>query len=787
MSQNLHFDILSHVVEIANSSVDIGERLDSILGVVSTHLGARLTALFMQEHRKSQLNRANTWPPQAKAQAAVVQFGDGAVGEAALKREPQFIEDFKPGQDKALDALCQPGERAALFPVMDDNRLYAVLALVFAEGGKLATDDLILLQMVCREMAGAIRNFRLYFEAKKRIAELNVLSDLGRAAISTIEVDQLLDTVAGICAKLLGARGGLIQIASANGESVNHQAIYGLVPQSCLGMNSCSEICQEPVQKVGGVKVQVCQPELQDTKFEHGLCVQLSFKGQYRGRLCVFDKAMHTEGMGPGFTADDQDLLASMSSMVSAALENALTFQRIEDLAQRNEEMVGALATMFEISTVLMTTVDFEETVQIILHAMVHPSGLDHDRVVLFILGEDDKSGGGSLRAVADLAKPKEGSQLRELLQTLYQAKEQRPRSSEVEDERLARLVIDLQPQVSVLAQTVAEKKPIQVQDPGHDPSVDKELAEALGPHPLVTVPMFAKGKVVGVLVTNNARSNRGFSDRDIKLMTMLANLGGLAVENSRLYQHLENANRELAQMRNRLLEADKLAALGEVAAGVAHEIRNPLVSIGGFTRRIRKKVGDESAITPYLDVIIEEVTRLERTLNEMLDFSTDARDHYEERSLSVIMDQALELLTREMQDGKVEVTREYGHELPQVYCDERQIKHVFLNLYLNAIQAMGSQGGRITLRTFAITREGKQFVAGEVSDSGGGIPMEVIHKIFNPFFTTKDTGSGLGLSIVHKIITRHFGQVEVHNREGEGTSFLVTLPAAEEGRAYLK
>lgn len=239
--------------------------------------------------------------------------------------------------------------------------------------------------------------------------------------------------------------------------------------------------------------------------------------------------------------------------------------------------------------------------------------------------------------------------------------------------------------------------------------------------------------------------------------------------------------------MRNRLLEADKLAALGEIAAGVAHEIRNPLVSIGGFTRRIRKKVGDDSPITPYLDVIIEEVSRLERTLNEMLDFSSDARGHFEEHDLNQIIDQSLELLERELKENNVEVVRELGKGLPPVFCDDRQIKHVFLNLILNAIQAMGPDHGRLTMRTFSVMREGKQFVAGEVSDTGGGIPMEVVHNIFNPFFTTKDAGSGLGLSIVHKIVTRHFGQVEVHNRGDEGASFLVTLPAAEEGRAYLK
>jgi hypothetical protein len=301
MTQSRHFDILSHVVEIANTSVDIGERLDSILGVINSHLGARLTTLFMQEHRKSQLTRANLWPPQVGGEPATVQFGRGVVGEVAMRREPQTITNYQPGQDQALDTLCRPGERAALFPVMDDNRLYAVLVMLFAGPGELDSNDLRLLQMVSREMAGAIRNFRLYFEAKKRIAELNVLSDLGRAAISTIEVDQLLDTVAGICAKLLGARGGLVHIIGHNGENFKHQAVYGKVPDACLSGDNCAQDCLQQGPGVGRLQVQVCQPDSKAPEFEHGLCVPLAFKGHYQGRLCVFDKAMQAEGMGPGF------------------------------------------------------------------------------------------------------------------------------------------------------------------------------------------------------------------------------------------------------------------------------------------------------------------------------------------------------------------------------------------------------------------------------------------------------------------------------------------------------
>jgi signal transduction histidine kinase len=779
MDREQRFDVLAHVVEITNASVDVNERLDSILGTINNHLGSRLAVLFLQETAKSQLTQANAWPRQERDGPPLeVAFGQGAVGRTARDRDPQLIKVSLPSDDPAIDALCQTGELAALFPVMDDNRLYAVLLLIFAPGREMDSDEIRLLQMVAREMAGTIRNHRLYFEAKRRITELNVISDLGRAAVSTIEVDELLNTTASMVAKLLGARGGMVCINAPTNDPPRLQASFGRVPPECLDFTrECPAACLRYGRPPG-------EAPREEALSAEGMCVALSFKGNYTGHLCVFEKMAMDRDAVPRFNVEDRNLLGTMASMISAALENALIFQRMEVLVTRNEEMVGALATLYEISTVLMTTMDFEATVLIIMDAVIHPAGLDHDRVVLFLVDEDD----AVLRPIANLDKGVDGQMRKELTQSLQELRDQRPHRPLLADGRLVHLEVPLAPDDSVVATCVDRGVSVVVEDPQNDPRVNPRLAEVLGlERPFVAVPMFAKGNVLGVLLVNNFISGRPFKERDLKLLGMLANQGGLALETARLYHNLESANKELAQMRNRLLEADKLAALGEIAAGVAHEIRNPLVSIGGFTRRIRKKVGDDSPITQYLDVIIDEVTRLEKTLNEMLDFSSDARGHFEEHDLNAIIEQSLELINRELADNNIEVIEELGKDLPPIYCDDRQIKHVFLNLFLNAIQAMGTDHGKLTVRTFSVVREGKQFVAGEVSDTGGGISMDIVHNIFNPFFTTKDEGSGLGLSIVHKIVTRHYGQVEVHNRGEEGASFLVTLPAAEEGRAYLK
>ena len=787
MSLDKRFELLAYAVEIANSTVDIDERLENVIRAAWQYLGAKTSMLFMQDAGLGGFVRANCWPPGCLKDRKLPfdGIGEGELGQVMQNREPMHLMQPHQCKEPFLRALCTDSESVALFPVQDDNRLYAVLAFVLEGSNPLPSEDVRLLQMVSRELAGSIRNFRLYFEAKKRIAELYIISDLGRAAISTIDIDELLSTVASISAKFLGAAGSLVQVRDRHSRNGRMMASHGKIPEVCMSGDLCENFCDRSPQSRTNIQPRLCSVNDGIENLERGVCVRLNFKGDYQGHLCVFDKiplpGRHGQG---GFSGDDRNLLSTMAPMISPALENALAFQRIEDLAERNEEMVSELGTLFEISTFLMTTVDFNETVQIIMHAVTHPAGLDHDRVILFLLDEEKQL----LRAVADKKRPSgnEGP-VGELLYSLQKARERLPLPDSTWNYSQTGLEISLKPHDSVLARTVNEKKSILVEDPQDVAGVSPQLLDALGPNTFVTVPMFAKGKVVGVVVVNNGLDGRPFTDRDIKLLSMLANLGGLALENARLYQNLEHANHELAVMRNRLLEADKLAALGEIAAGVAHEIRNPLVSIGGFTRRIRKKIANDSDIRPYLDVIIEEVTRLERTLNEMLDFSTDSRESYEEHDLNRIMKDSLDLIKRELDDSGIKVVKHLSDSLPKVFCDDRQIKHVFFNLFLNAKQAMEPVGGTISLRTFTVVREGKQFVAGEVIDSGGGISLDVIHNIFNPFFTTKDTGTGLGLSIAHKIITRHFGQVEVHNHEGQGAGFLVTLPAAEEARAYLK
>jgi signal transduction histidine kinase len=289
---------------------------------------------------------------------------------------------------------------------------------------------------------------------------------------------------------------------------------------------------------------------------------------------------------------------------------------------------------------------------------------------------------------------------------------------------------------------------------------------------------LVVKDRGTGLILVDNQASSRPLEEEPLHALQMLATQAALVLENAHLYSTIEANSRELGLIRERMLESDRLAALSHLAQGMAHEIRNPLVSIGGFARRIAKLVDKDSPLRGYVEVIQDEVTRLEKLLREILDFTGENLSYFGNHDLDQLIEDTLLLVQRDLETQNVKVVKELA-QLPLIHCDDRQIKQVFYNLFQNARQAM-PQGGILTIKTYPVEREDGLYAAAAVTDNGGGIPVEVLHNIFNPFFSTKDYGTGLGLSIAQRIITRHYGQIAVHNELGQGVTFIVTLPIAK-------
>lgn len=240
-------------------------------------------------------------------------------------------------------------------------------------------------------------------------------------------------------------------------------------------------------------------------------------------------------------------------------------------------------------------------------------------------------------------------------------------------------------------------------------------------------------------------------------------------------YRKLKDQAQLILTFEEQLVRASQLSALGELAAGLAHEIRNPLGSIRGTAEIVGDPTTPERQRLEFSSILVQEVERLNQVVGNFLKFARPAPIGKKSYGLNRLLEELVEFTAAECQRHQVAVELTPA-DLPQIAIDPDQLKQVFLNLILNAVQAMPAGG---TLRIRSELREGS--LVAEFSDSGPGIPPEILPKIFNPFFTTRQTGNGLGLSISQRIVQAHGGQIDVECSEG-GTTFRVLLPVTGEG-----
>ncbi len=223
-------------------------------------------------------------------------------------------------------------------------------------------------------------------------------------------------------------------------------------------------------------------------------------------------------------------------------------------------------------------------------------------------------------------------------------------------------------------------------------------------------------------------------------------------------------------------LEADvklkeRLAAVGELSAGVAHEIRNPLSAIAGYAELLKKGL-QEDEIASAVDGIIKEAKNLNRIVTNFLSFVRKPQPVFKGTDVNGLIKEVISMASLDRNAERINFDIKALKTLPAVEADPFELRMAFLNIIQNAVQAMPN-GGRLTVKSGV--QYGKIFI--EITDSGSGIPKEIGDRIFNPFFTTKDHGTGLGLAIVHKIIEAHDGKIEFKSRHGKGTTFIIRLP----------
>ena len=318
-----------------------------------------------------------------------------------------------------------------------------------------------------------------------------------------------------------------------------------------------------------------------------------------------------------------------------------------------------------------------------------------------------------------------------------------------------------------IIGQVAQTGKPKNIRDVYEDqafaPRID--LKTGFKTRSMLAVPMFRRGKLIGVIEVLNKKNNGAFTDEDETILEILAHQAAVAIENARLYQ--DN------------LAKERLACLGQGISGAAHCIKNLLsvVTLSASSIDYAIENNNKEVLADSWDILKSGFERISAMVMDMLNYSKDRPPEYEPTQLNGLLASIFSLVGPKLAEKQIEPVQDFDSRIAEVILDPKGIHRCVMNLVSNAIDAMTKTGGRITIQT--LLDEPTKMLQIQVSDNGSGIPQESLEKIFDVFFSTKGSnGTGLGLSVTRKIITEHGGTISVQSVVDEGTTFIIRLPA---------
>ncbi|MBI3920450.1 MAG: GAF domain-containing protein [Armatimonadetes bacterium] len=471
--------------------------------------------------------------------------------------------------------------------------------------------------------------------------------------------------------------------------------------------------------------------------------------------------------------------------------EESLVLITLRDVTMRARR-TARMALLHSMGNLLQRTLDLDHLLFTVLTCVTAGPALGFNRAFLLLLDKDKENLQGEM-AVGPGSPDEAGRIWLEVgqhyrnLEELVQAFDAAQTRNTPIQQLVERMRLNLtESREAVLARAVNERTSFKVQADCLDPAQPYPYCEVVQAPEFAVAPLVAGTEVLGLVLTDNVFSGKPIEDEDLQLLTILCNQAGLAIANALAHEEIENhaaeltrAYQQLKETQQDLVHSEKLATVGEMAARVSHEIRNPLATIGGFARSVLKKPDDVERVKHDASVIVEEVEELEEILMNLLDLTRPSQATRRLESVNVVVEHSCLMLRDDLEKHpSVTLVKELDPNIPEVSMDSHQLQQAALNILRNGIQAM-PDGGTLSVRTHA--EEGYVTIA--ISDSGVGIPETALSRIFMPFYTTKIKGTGLGLAVTKKTIEDHCGCMEVTSEENRGTTFTLHLPLiAREG-----
>jgi GAF domain-containing protein/CheY-like chemotaxis protein len=688
-----------------------------------------------------------------------------AVRQALAQREPTFTSDSQ-ADPRFADPLIAgvPHKSILVCPLRVKDQVVGGFAIVWTrDRHRLTGDELRMVEAIAAQAAIAIEsvraldtqaglardNARLLVEQKARLRETETLLAVSQAVSSTLDPTETMRRVAREIAHALGADTVGAYVPDAAGTELRPIAGYHVpaemietflrLPITIAGHAPMQLVwsARRPAWSNDAARDARIPPEI-FANFPHRsvLFVPMLVKGEpLGGFVAIWWRASRT------FGAEELRLVQGISDQAAVYMENAHLYAA----ATRRRREAEDLARLARMLTESLDAADVGE--RIVESALSLVSGLFS---VLRVLEPD-----GALRLVASHVRP---------------------------DSPVVSPPLRLPPGGGVAGHAIRQGRPAWSPNVPADPALGADEAtrrpvDALGAHAFLAVPLRLKGEILGVLGIGD-REGRAFTETEAALLQTFGDQAAIALENSRLYGELRAALRTVEESQQRIVQGERLRALGELAGGVAHDFNNVLAIIVGRAEVLGETVrgGDEQR---HLQVILKVAQDAAQTVRRIQEFTRMRRARpMQALDLRALVEEVAEVTRSRWKDeaqarGITYDLRVEAQPVPIVAGDRSEIREALTNILFNALDAMPG-GGTVTLRTGV---EGDH-VVGVIQDTGVGMSPEVCQRIFDPFFSTKgERGTGLGLSVVYGIVTRHGGDVRVESEEGRGSVFTLRLP----------
>lgn len=655
----------------------------------------------------------------------------------AVNEHPHYIQTTTQTQSK----LCAP------FKLY--GRIVGVLNL---ESDKLAAftpADERLIQTILEQLCLTIERLRGEARNQSHAQQLLTLNQMAQTLTSSLDLPEVLQRIIDSVSHLVNAEGVVVLLQDKPGQltfsAVSGQGAFGLQGQhmpDSEGIAGQVIRTSRPIhirgRQKGPTPIYTQAEQVSGFSTETLLAVPVILDGQTIGVI----EAAHSQTNA--FENNALTLLMAASHWAAIAIRNAQLFQREHDARVLSDTLRKANIALTETLNLDIVLNNFLEYLEILI---------PYDGACVLLVKNDKNLEIKAVRGYEDWGA------LQEQLATIM------PIS-----------------QYKLFQRLLENQEVILIPDTAQEPTWVSSYGLGSG-YNWLGIPLVASGKVIGVYSLDK-QTKDFFTAEHVRRAETVAAQAAVALENAMLYETKRQQYEQLQQSQLQLIQAEKMGALGRLAASIGHEINNPIQAIQGCLTLVKEELEgsrDQENIDLYMEILNDELSRIANIVQRLRDFYRPAQRTMAHVEINTLVESVLELSKKQFERSHVQVHCQWPEQLPQIYVNPDHLKQVFLNLLLNSLEAMPS-GGEVTIsaQTAIFQGEGQKpwpAIKLEFSDTGIGMPPDILEQLFEPFTTTKPHGSGLGLSISYGIIQEHSGHIVAESEQGQGTKFNIFLP----------